>query len=467
MKPITTGSIIAKLLKPKVKDCETKWQVKAHNKLINAHVTYEQKGELTSSFISNIFIKEGFFFVHNGGGKKIPLNAIHAVGDSSFKINIYLDKFTEQEMDCALCIFDEFINCILSEPKAPAKDDPHVEYVKRVQTNEGVAGLRSLAMDLAKPIEKAWRDNSDVTSRMDCFPFDLEFIPELLARAVDSNELNDIKNNPQTFWFDLTLEICNEQLGVSETTEIIENSLITDEQTELWDTNDLNVALAASADTNGVVTPISDAKIMEAAEYVVSEPYVKDTGRVVVNVTRGELLELKDKINAHIAVYEKVSPLQDHVIASANGCLRAIGNVLNIGSFACEKDFIKIDSYMDFFKPADAIIAPRVQRANLGDEVKRDHDARKFAIGIHALKAADSIGAIIESLGEKFTHEVTDCMNHHTGLDLALLRKDLLLVAEAWGGAVVADNKQVRFRPPYEREHHEPACDCSLCTNQL
>lgn len=108
--------------------------------------------------------------------------------------------FTEQEVDCALCIFDQFIDCIISEYKTGF---PLVDFVHEIKNIGGTPKLREVAMMLAKPIEQAWKENGEMAEKyLGCF--DLEFIPELLAEAVLENDFPDLSQND---WGKLTNQV--------------------------------------------------------------------------------------------------------------------------------------------------------------------------------------------------------------------------------------------------------------------
>ncbi len=131
---------------------------------------------------------------------KHALDAPNSYHANTLEVKAVADNYTSEECDTALCVFDELLGAYLCKGEKPSA---LTEAVTELHNIGGVTKLREISMDLAKQISLAWNTNSDFTSKYeDCF--DLDFIPELMARAVEELDFPDVSADA---WGRLTLDI--------------------------------------------------------------------------------------------------------------------------------------------------------------------------------------------------------------------------------------------------------------------
>lgn len=90
--------------------------------------------------------------------------------------------YSESEVDVALCIFDMLVDATQRgfQPNRPVK-----KHMLELFEQGGTPLLRSESIRLTRPVENAWLHVNNTIPEEYLYPFDLEFVPDLLERAID------------------------------------------------------------------------------------------------------------------------------------------------------------------------------------------------------------------------------------------------------------------------------------------
>jgi hypothetical protein len=120
------------------------------------------------------------------------------------KPDSYKKEYSYLEVECALCIYECFIESLIKRKKADksAFDNWLIQYRK----DNGIAQVRNLAINLSVGIDKAWLKIQDDYHDS----FDWEFIPKILHKAFDKDQELDHTLSDE-IWDQFANELVKEQ----------------------------------------------------------------------------------------------------------------------------------------------------------------------------------------------------------------------------------------------------------------